>query len=67
LELSVSAVEPLVALPVLKTKSRNVVLVESVSAPHSIITGAISGVQTWKSMDALCTSCLKIVAVCMFT
>jgi hypothetical protein len=32
--------------PVPKTLSRNVVPVESVSAPHDIITGAISGVQT---------------------
>ena len=36
-----------------KTVSRNVVLVESVSTPYDIISGAISGVQIWKGMDNL--------------
>jgi hypothetical protein len=50
-----------------KTLSRNVVLVESVSTSYSIISGAISSVQSWKGMDNLFYLCPKIVAVCMLT
>ena len=40
--------------------------VESVSAPHDMIKGAISGVQSSKNMETLCLSCSKIVAfVCL--
>ena len=76
-ELLIALAELLIALagiraPVLlnppgaKTLSRNVVLVESVSTPYDIISGATSGVQI-RRVWITCCSCPKIVEVCMVT